>query len=332
MRVRDQAVAPSIDHRRRELAIPAVEPSDVERSDELVPELSVLTTAHNERGNVEGWFAAVQVACTELGLRTEIVFIDDGSTDGTWDAVRACRTPGIDVRLVRNDRCLGITAAIRRGLREARAPLCALLPADLESDPAKDLPTLYRALTPEVDVVAGYREGRGDGKAFASSIYNLLNKVLFRCEVRDANWVKLLRTQKARAIDLRADWHRFLLPMMTYHGCKVVEVPTTWQPRSYGRTKFGVTRLPGAIADLITVRLLLSYETRPMLAFLWLASATVAIGAVMGALGLYAGGLTRLMLLVASLMLGLLSATIVALGFACEVIRTWISRLETEKN
>jgi glycosyltransferase involved in cell wall biosynthesis len=292
------------------------------------PELSVLTTAHNERGNVERWFDAVGCAVAELGLRTEVVFIDDGSTDGTWEVASARRSEGIDVRLLRNDRCLGITAAIRRGLREARAPLCALLPADLESDPAKDLPILYRALGPEIDAVCGYREGRGDGKAFTSAIYNRLNKLLFRCDVRDANWVKLLRTAKARAIDLRADWHRFLVPMMTYHGCRVVEVPTTWRPRTYGTTKFGVARLPGAIADLITVRLLLAYESRPMLAFLWLATVTLAAGVAIGVVGLFAGGLTRLMLLVTSLLLGLLSATIIALGFACEVIRTWISRLE----
>jgi glycosyltransferase involved in cell wall biosynthesis len=296
----------------------------------VVPQLSILTTAHNERGNVAAWFRAVEAAVDDLGLDAEIVFIDDGSTDGTSDEVRAYVPRRVEVRLLRNERCLGITAAIRRSLSEARAPLCALLPADLESDPAVDLPALYRALAPDVDAVAGYREGRGDGKVLASKVYNALNRILFRCDVRDANWVKLLRRDKATAIDLHSDWHRFLLPMMAFHGCKVVEVPTSWHLRTYGRSKFGVARLPGAMADLIAVRLLLSYETRPMLAFLWLAMVAAATGILTGTVGLVAGGLTQVMLLMCALLLVFFSAGIVALGFACEVIRTWITQLKTQ--
>jgi dolichol-phosphate mannosyltransferase len=240
-------------------------------------QITVLTTARDEAANVEPFLREVEAGLDRLTVSGEIVFIDDCSSDGTSEAVVAyCAQHGerYPIRLVRHDHGCGIAAAIGEGAALARGELLCLLPADLESLPSADLPALYGALREDVDVVAGCRQGRGDGKVLASRLYRILNRLLFGVKVRDPNWIKLIRAQALEGVQMRPGWHRFLLAILVDRGCRVVEVPTAWHSRRAGKSKFGVSRFPGALADIIAVKYHLSCRRRP-LAFLLVLAAKV---------------------------------------------------------
>lgn len=248
----------------------------------VTPTLSIVTTAHNEAGNVAPFLTRVVEAARRLSVEAEIIYIDDGSTDGTAHAVREFIRlhPGIDVHLIQHASRLGITAAVEESGRLARGEWLCLLPADLESLPDIDIPLLYETLDADTDLVAGVRQGRNDGKLLASRAYNLLNGWLFGVWLRDANWVKLIRTDRMRGLRLRSHWHRYLVPILVHGGCRVKEVSTPWHPRSYGTSKFGVRRLPESLADMLTVKFLLTYGRRPFLFFGWVSAGSVLLSLV----------------------------------------------------
>lgn len=243
-------------------------------------QLSIVTTAHNEAGNVEPFLVEAFQALGELGVTGEIIYIDDGSQDGTGDAVLdfAEQHPEAPIRLVRHNVRRGISAAIEEASALSMGDLVCFLPADLESSPATDVPLLYRALDEQTDVVVGSRKDRNDGKVFASALYRLLTRWLFGVRVRDGNWIKLVRRDKLQGLTLRSDWHRFLLPILVHRGCRVKEIVTQWHPRTYGRSKFGFKRFPVAISDLVSLRLFLSFGQRPMLFFLGSALLALLLG------------------------------------------------------
>ena len=244
--------------------------------------LSICTTAYNEAGNVAAFLEGAARALQQLGLRGEILYIDDGSTDGTSKAVQdfAAAHPDVSIRLVRHATKRGITAAIEELVKLSQGELICLLPADLESSPGTDIPLLMQGLREDTEVVVGWRKGRQDGKVFASKVYNVLNHWLFKVRVHDANWIKLVRHSKIHGIRLRSDWHRFLLPILVANGCRVREVETPWNARSYGRSKFGLKRFPVSLADMLTVKFLLSYGARPLLFFGAVSFAALVFAAV----------------------------------------------------
>jgi glycosyltransferase involved in cell wall biosynthesis len=244
--------------------------------------LSVATTAHNEVGNVDSFLARTVSALRGLGVESEVIYVDDGSTDGTSQAVSAAIPlyPDIPIHLVRHPLCKGITAAMMQTASIARGEWICFLPADLESLPDVDIPILFQAKEDGVDVVVGLRQGRMDGKVLASALYNLLNRFLFGVRLRDANWIKLVRRVTLSGIHLRSDWHRYLVPILAANGCCIKEVETPWNRRVYGSSKFGLRRFPGSLADLITIKFLLTYGRRPFLFFGWTSAVAILISCV----------------------------------------------------
>lgn len=250
--------------------------------------LSIVTTAHNESGNVASFFSEVREALHQLGVTAEIVYFDDGSTDGTGETVLAVvrEYPDLSVRLIRHGYRMGISKAIEESCVVAKGQYVCFLPADLESLPSVDIPLLYHAMDGETDVAVGWRKDRRDGKLLASQFANLLNYWFFNLKLHDANWIKLIRREKLQGLQLRSDWHRFFCAILAHRGCRFKEVETVWHSRSYGRSKFGVGRIPVSLADLITLKFLLSYEQRPMLFF-----GTVGVLALLWALIFFLGSI-----------------------------------------
>ncbi len=206
--------------------------------------LSVVASALNEAANVATFLEQTCRALVKLGISGEIVFIDDGSQDDTSQIAAdfALDHPEVPIRVVRHWRPRGLAAGIVEGAAAARGRYVCFLPADLESAPADDIPKLFHAMDADTDVVIGRRVGRGDGKRVASGVYNLLNALLFGVRVRDGNWIKLIRKECLRGIRLHNDWHPFLVPILAHAGCRIKEVDTLWCARSYGQSKFGLSR------------------------------------------------------------------------------------------
>src|SRR6266498_3408820 len=206
--------------------------------------VSVVVPAHNEEATVARFVERTAKACAQLGRPWELLYVDDGSTDGTAAAVEAAARAEPRVRLVRQRRNLGLTEALNRGFREANGEVIVFLPADLESDPEVDVPLLLDKLDEGYDVVAGWRQGRRDGKRFASRLANVTCRVLFGLDVHDMNWIKAFRREVTDSLALRSSWHRYILVMAQNEGFRIGEVKVPYKARGAGRSKFGFSRLP----------------------------------------------------------------------------------------
>ncbi len=247
--------------------------------------VSVLIPARNEAGNIPALLAQVATAFDTLDLhgRAELVLIDDGSTDGTGDIAASQAIAYPFLRLIRHRRNLGLTAALRTGFRAVSGDIIIFLPADLESDPAEDIPKLLLKMQEGYDVVAGWRQGRADGKTFASGIYNTVSRRLFGVQAHDMNWIKAFRREVLLTLPpLRSDWHRFLLMIAAQQGYRIGETPTNWYPRSAGRSKYGFSRIPISLLDVLVVKFLLTFSQAPMRFFGGLGLGALALSGVAG--------------------------------------------------
>jgi glycosyltransferase involved in cell wall biosynthesis len=289
--------------------------------------LSVLIPARDEVGNIPALLAKVDQAFAELtrqGTAGELVLVDDGSTDGTGDLAASLTGQYPFLRLIRHRRNQGLTAALRTGFRHVRGDVIIFLPADLESDPAEDIPKLLAKLDEGYDVVAGWRQGRNDGKLFASGIYNRVSRWLFGIHVHDMNWIKALRREVVEALPpLRSDWHRFLLHIASYQGFRIGEVETTWYPRRAGRSKFGISRIPISLLDVLVVWFLLTFSQAPMRFFGGLGLIALGMSAsvyfYLLVLWLSRGAQRRPIFIAAGIML-LAGLVMILIGFITELI------------
>jgi glycosyltransferase involved in cell wall biosynthesis len=231
------------------------------------PVISVFIPARNESGNIAPLFDKIARGLAAVRVPGEIIFVDDGSTDATWDEanVAAARYPF--AHLFRHRKSLGLTETMRTGFPHCRGDVVIFLPSDLESDPEEDIPKLYAKINEGYDVVAGWRQGRRDGKVFASAIANIVGRSLFGLTTHDFNWIKAFRREVIESIYLRSDWHRYILILAAAQGYTIGETPVNYYPRQKGKTHYGLGRLPVSFLDILVVWFLLTFSRKPMIFF-----------------------------------------------------------------
>ncbi len=232
-----------------------------------LPALSVFLPARNEAGNVAPLFEKCARAFETLGVAGEIIFVDDGSTDATWDEAQTAAARYPFARLFQHRKSLGLTEAMRTGFRHCRGAVVIFLPSDLESDPEQDIPALSHKIREGYDVVAGWRQGRRDGKVLASTIANIVSRRLFGLRVHDMNWIKAFRREVVQTLRLRSDWHRYILILAAAQGFTIGETPVNYYPRTKGKSHYGFGRLPVSFLDVLVVWFLLTFSRKPMLFF-----------------------------------------------------------------
>jgi len=301
---------------------------DEQATDALV---SVVVPAHNEETTVGVFVERTAKAFAQIGRPWELVYVDDGSTDDTAAMVAAVAEVEPRVRLVRQRRNLGLTEALNRGFREARGDVIVFLPADLESDPQVDIPLLLDKLDQGYDVVAGWRQGRRDGKRFASRLANVVCRALFGLDVHDLNWIKAFRREVTDALALRSSWHRYILVMAQNEGFHIGEVKVPYQARQTGRSKFGFSRLPVSFIDVVTLKFLLTFQRKPIIFFGAVGLGMVGVGGVLWALLVWAFLAShtqyRPLMLVAGIAL-LAGLLVVLVGFLAELVVNVSERVE----
>jgi len=229
--------------------------------------LTIIISAKDEAGNLAELFEKINLAFSELSIIGELIFIEDGSTDNTWETALNLKNKYSWLNLYKNRINLGQTRAFMKGFELAKGEYIIILPADLESDPSEDIPKLYYKLIEGNDVVAGWRQDRGDGKNLASWVYNKVANWLFDIKVHDKNWIKGFKAEVIQDLLLRSDWHRYLIMIFAHKGYKIAEVQTNWYPRRYGKSKYGFMRFPIAIIDLMVLKFIMKYQEKPMMLF-----------------------------------------------------------------
>ncbi|MBX9622398.1 MAG: glycosyltransferase family 2 protein [Gemmataceae bacterium] len=252
--------------------------------------LSVVVPVKDERDNVRPLFDRVRAALAG-GPAWELVVVDDGSTDGTWAELAAVAAQDPRVKVVRLRRNFGQSAATQAGLDAAAGDVIVTMDGDLQNDPA-DIPLLLAKLDEGYDAVLGRREKRQD-KLILRKVPSLLANWLIR-RVLDVPFkdfgctLRAMRRDVADGLELYGEMHRFITALILQQGARVTQVPVRHHPRTAGKSKYTLSRTVRVMLDLLTVKFLGSYQTRPMHVF---------GGLGLGCLGLgFASGLTALVM------------------------------------
>lgn len=234
------------------------------------PELSIVIPMCNEQATVHELYCRLRAVLVDIGRTYEIIFVDDGSHDDTYIRLSALRAADPRVRLVKLARNYGQTAALAAGFDRARAEVIVAMDGDLQHAP-EDLPRLLAKLDEGYDVVSGWREHRVDGywtRRLPSQVANWLIAKLSGVPLHDfGTTYKAYRASVIKQIALYGDLHRFIPALATSQGAKIAEVPIMNVPRPQHRSHYGLSRTWRVMADLITVRFLLRYSTRPLHVF-----------------------------------------------------------------
>jgi len=256
------------------------------------PDVSVLVPARDEAENLPQFIELCDLAFRGRSERYEVIVVDDGSRDDSWRVIEQLRARFPFVRAVRHRSGRGIADALRSGYLASKAGILVFYPADLQFKP-EDIPRLVAPiLAGEADMVTGRKEGKYD-KAFVSRIYNGLSRLLFRIPVKDLNNVKAYRREVMDNQPVRPDWHRYMIVLAAAQGFSVSEIPVALYPRNAGRSKFGISRIPIGVLDMLAVWFELRFSRKPLLAFGILGAGMFALSAAGGILLLTTGLGTR---------------------------------------
>ena len=244
----------------------------------MEPKVSVVIPLYNEADNVSDLHSQLTESLAGLGMAYEILLVDDGSTDDTVARVRAIESQDSRVRVLALRRNFGQTAAFSAGFDHARGEIVVTSDGDLQNDPA-DIPALVRKLEEGYDMVCGWRQDRKDplSKRFPSAIANRLISWSTGVELHDYGCsLKAIRIEVVRGLRLYGEMHRFIPAVASWMGVTLAELPVNHNPRTRGKSKYGIGRTFRVLLDLFTVKFLGAYGTRPAHLF--------------GLLGLLSGG------------------------------------------
>ena len=244
-------------------------------------DVSVLVPAKDEAGNLALFMQQCAETFAQAGETYEVVVIDDGSTDNSWPLLQKLAQQYAFLKPVRHRARRGIAEALRTGYHNSEGDILVFYPADLQFKP-EDIPRLVQPiLHGDSDMVTGYKEGKYN-KAFVSGIYNKLSRSLFDVPVRDLNNVKAYRREIMQALPMRPDWHRYMIVLAHASGYSVTEVPMPLYPRHSGTSKFGLSRIPIGVLDMVSVWFELRFGQKPLLAFGMLGAGLFAFGFLVG--------------------------------------------------
>ncbi len=232
--------------------------------------LSIVLPVFNEDGNLSLLYEEIRVVCTELGCTYEVIFIDDGSLDGSLDTLRTIQLKDSNVRVVQFRRNFGQTAALAAGFDIARGQVIATLDADCQNDP-RDIPKMLEQLEDGYDLVCGWRYRRKDNffsRTLPSKVANIFIGLLTDIKLHDYGCtLKVMRSDLAKSLKLYGEMHRLIPALSSSYGAKISEIKVNHRPRVSGMSKYGLTRTLRVILDVITVKFFLNFSSRPIQLF-----------------------------------------------------------------
>ena len=236
----------------------------------MQPEISVVVPMRNESPNVRDLYHELTHALGAFGRPYEILTIDDGSTDETFAMLAALQATDPRLRVIRFRRNFGQTAAFAAGFAHARGRYIVTMDGDLQNNPA-DIPAMVKRIDEGADIVAGWRKDRKDAfinRRLPSMIANAIISSTTGVKLHDYGCsLKVFRAEIVKGMRLYGEMHRFLPAIASEQGVQIVEQIVDHRARKHGASKYGISRTIRVVLDLMTVKFLSSYSTRPLQMF-----------------------------------------------------------------
>jgi dolichol-phosphate mannosyltransferase len=301
--------------------------------------ISVVVPVYNERESLALLQGEIAKVAAAAGLEVEVMFVDDGSTDGSWSVITDLAARQANVHGLRFRRNFGKAAALSAGFRAAAGDLILTMDADLQDDP-HELPRFLEALAKGHDVVSGWKRVRHDPwhKVWPSRVFNFLVSWLTGVRLHDHNCgMKCYRAEVFREVRLYGELHRFIPVLAAARGFRVGELEINHRPRRFGHSKYGVRRFVKGFLDLLTVKFLTGFGQRPQ----HLLGSIGLVSFVLGCLGLAYLAVTWVIrlwrpeafeplhqrpLLIYAVAALLLGAQMMSIGFLAELILAYQGR------
>jgi glycosyltransferase involved in cell wall biosynthesis len=237
------------------------------------PVLSIVIPVYNEEESLQPLYQSTQKACDPLDIAYEMIFVDDGSQDGTFSILERIHRQDARAKVVRLRKNFGQTAAMTAGFAYAHGEVIISMDGDLQNDPA-DIPRLLAKLEEGFDVVCGWRKRRQDkfwSRRLPSVAANWLIARITGVRIHDNGCsLKAYQASVIKNVMLYGEMHRFIPAMSTLAGARIAEIMVNHQPRRFGRSKYSISRVWRVALDIVTVKMLTGFASRPALWFgLW---------------------------------------------------------------
>ena len=233
-------------------------------------DLSIIVPIYNEAENIADLHAGISAAMAGLPLEYEVILVDDGSMDNSFSLLKGIALEDKRVKVIRLRRNFGQTAAMAAGFDAAAGRVLVPMDGDLQNDPA-DIPRLMEKIQEGYDVVSGWRKERMDAfvnRKLPSLMANLVISRMTGIKLHDYGCtLKAYRREVIEGINLYGEMHRFVPALASQVGARMTEIPVNHRHRLHGKSKYGISRTMRVILDLLTVKFLLSYSTKPIQLF-----------------------------------------------------------------
>lgn len=290
-------------------------------------DLSVIVPVFNEEDNLRPLYQSVVQALEPLDRPFEIVLVDDGSADETFEIAKDLASQDTRVRVIKFRRNYGQTPAMVAGIDHARGRILITMDGDLQNDPA-DIAAMIQMIEEGYDIVAGWRQRRQDKlltRVVPSKVANWLIAKVTGVPIKDNGCsLKAYRADVIKRIPLYAEMHRFIPAMASIAGARIAQMPVRHHPRKFGESKYGISRVYKVLFDLLTIKTVLIMAARPLFSFTSAAILTALLSVL-----LFLGEVVRIVLvedvfspviLGVSLLCGVLALFLVCLGLLAQLI------------
>ena len=310
----------------------------------MTPDISIIIPLLNEKESLPELTSWIRDVMHKNGWEYEILMVDDGSTDGSWDTIRELAAADSNIHGIRFRRNYGKSAALYHGFKEAKGNVVVTMDADLQDSP-EEIPEMYRLITEEDwDIVSRWKQHRQDNaltKNLPSKLYNATARWITGIKLHDMNCgLKAYRNEVVKNVEVYGEMHRYIPYLAKNAGfSRITEKPVHHQKRKYGKSKFGIERFVNGFLDLLSLWFLSTFGKKPMHFFgftgilMFLAGFIIAVWLIAAKLIHQAGGMhfrpvTDQPLFYIALLAVLLGAMLFLTGFICEMI----SRSSSDRN
>jgi len=291
-------------------------------------DVSFVIPVYNEEENLPDFYRELTAAGEKLHGSCEIIFVDDGSRDGSFPALRKIQAADPKVKIIRLRKNFGQTAALAAGFDRSRGEIIITLDADLQNDPA-DVPLLVAKMNEGFDIVSGWRVKRKDkfvSRRLPSKAANWIISRITKVKLHDYGCtLKAFRRDVVKNIKLYGEMHRFIPAIASTMGVAIAEVPVNHRPRIHGKSKYNITKSVRVALDLLTVKFLLSYSTRPLQIFGLFGLLAGLMGGILGGILSYQRlilkqGIANRPLLLLSVLLIVIGIQFITMGLLGEIM------------